>query len=375
MVSFLSTQPDFSPLAEVTVLPNTTIDQAVRRCETITDEDQQWDCYLRSLAFAGVRHWLESGSIPITLQFDDHPPAPPSCVQVNGIRLGVAISSSLPPEAIAIPQSALQGHDSINLWLLVAVQEELGQIHILSGLDYRHIPARATAINAGGDVVLPLSAFTLPPDRVLFYLHHLPTLHTQSELPHRPSVIGQAVINTGRWFSHQLDEVAQQWGWRLLEPLTPISDLRYSRRSSVAPLPIQELESILHDVAPQGVTVPTNARAAFTEVAILPSEFASVPLRLYALTWSLLETETPEWSLLVFLRPAPDATLPPGLRLRIRDDASVLVDERFEADAEVMVLYGQVLGHWDETFTVELVLPDATAPFILPTFSFQPDVS
>ena len=360
MVSFLSTQPDFLSLAEVTVLPDTIIDQAVRRCQNLTDDDKQWECYLRSLALAGVRHWLKAGSIPVTTRLDEHHPATPtSCLHVNGVRVGVAIASSLPPEAIAIPQSAIQGHDPVDLWLLVTVQEELGQIQVLSGLEHRHIATRATVLNPAGEVVLPLSAFTLPPDRVLFYLHHWPGLQSQSELQRSPSVMGQAVINVGRWLNNQLDEVAQQFGWMLLDPLIPASDLRAPR---------QELDAILQDVVSQGLTVPTDACAAFTDV-----EIAAVPLRLYALTWSLVEADTPEWSLLVFLGPAPGETLPPGMRLLIRDNASVLVDERFGAHSPAAYLYGQVLGRWDETFTLDIFPPHATEPLTLPTFRFQPD--
>ncbi|NEQ98688.1 MAG: DUF1822 family protein [Cyanothece sp. SIO2G6] len=370
MINSLSNPPDFSSLAEVTVLPDTAIDQAVRRCQPITDADEQWDCYLRSLALAGVRHWLEEGSIPFTIQFNDQrPPTSTASFWVNGMRVGVAIASSLPPEAIAIPRSATQGTEPVDLWLLVDVQEELGQIQVLSGLECRHIEARATVLNPAGEFVLPLSAFTLPPDRILFYLHHLPASQAQTESQPSSSIIGQAVINAGRWLNNQLDEVAQQWGWRLLEPLTPARDLRYSRRSGAAPSPTQELEAILQDVAPQGLTVPPNARAAFTEVAI-----ASVLLHLYALTWSVPETNTPEWSLLVFLGPAPGSTLPSGLQLRIRDAAAVLVNEQFDASTDITYLYGQVLGGWDEPFTVEIIPPQATEPLTLPPFRFQPEV-
>lgn len=360
MVSFLSTQPDFSSLAEVAVLPDPTIDQAIYRCQNVTDDDKQWECYLRSLALAGVRHWLEAGSIPVTIRVDDpHPATPASCLHVNGVRVGVAIASSLPLEAIAISQSAIQGNEPVDLWLLVAVQEELGQIQVLSGLERRHIRARATVLKPAGEFVLPLSAFTLPPDQILFYLHHWPGLQPQFELQPSPSVMGQAMINAGRWLNHQLDEVAQQCGWMLLDPLIPASDLR---------APIQELDAIVQDVTSQGLTVPTDARAAFTDVAI-----ATVPLRLYVLTWSLLEADTPEWSLLVFLGPASGEMLPPGVRLLIRDNASVLVEEQFEAHSPAAYLYGQVLGGWDETFTLDIFPPHSTEPLTLTTFRFQPD--
>ncbi|HEY9889856.1 MAG TPA: DUF1822 family protein [Candidatus Obscuribacterales bacterium] len=360
MVSLLSTRPDFSSLAEVTVLPESSIEQGIRRCQSVTDSDQQWDCYLRSLALAGVRHWLEAGSTPFNIRFNDQRPATlASFIEVNGWRVGVAIVSSLPTESIAIPQAAVQGEVAVDLWLLVEVQEELGQIQVLRGLESRHVAARATVLNGAGEFVLPLAAFTLPPDRALFFLTHLPALESPAAAQHSSSAIGQAVMNAGRWLNNQLDEVAQQFAWTLLDPLTPASALRS---------PTQELERILTETKPPGLVVPSRARAAYAEVTI-----AAVPLRLYALIWSVFETEVPEWSLLVFLGPSPGERLPPGLRLRIRDDRAVLVEETFAAQSAATYLYAQVFGHWEETFALEIFPPQATTPLTLPAFAFQPD--
>jgi len=360
MVSLLSTRPDFSSLAEVTVLPESVIEQAIRRCRSVTDGDEQWDCYLRSLAFAGVRHWLDAGSRSFHLQLNDQRPATPaSFLQVNGWRVGVAIVNSLPPEAIALPQAAVQGNAPVDLWLLVAVQEELGQIQVLRGLESRHVAARATVLNPAGEFVLPLTAFTLSPDRILFFLNHLPAPAPQTASQRHSPTLGQAVMNAGRWLNNQLDDVAQQFAWTLLDPLTPASELRS---------PTQELETILQEVPPHNLQVPQRARAAYTEVAV-----AAVPLRLYALIWSVLESSTPEWSLLVFLGPMPGEILPPGIRIRIRDAESVLVEETFSARSDASYLYAQVFGRWDETFDLEIFAPQSDEPLTLPAFGFQPE--
>ena len=166
-------------------------------------------------------------------------------------------------------------------------------------------------------------------------------------------------MNAGRWLNNQLDDVAQQFAWTLLDPLTPASELRS---------PSQELESILQEVRPQSLQVPQRARAAYTEVSV-----AAVPLRLYALIWSVLESSTPEWSLLVFLGPMPGEILPPGIRIRIRDAESVLVEETFSARSDASYLYAQVFGRWDETFDLEIFAPQSDEPLTLPAFGFQPE--
>ncbi|MEM0978679.1 MAG: DUF1822 family protein [Cyanobacteria bacterium P01_H01_bin.58] len=360
MVSLLSTRPDFASLAEVTVLPESVIERAIRRCQGITDSDEQWDCYLRSLALAGVRYWLDTGSSSFNIRFNDqHPATPTSVIQVNGWRVGVVVVSSLPTGAVTIPQSAVAGAVPVNLWLLVEVQEELGQIQVLRGLERQHIAERATVLNTASEFVLPLMAFTLPLERVLFYLHHLPASPSSSEHSLGSPGIGRVVLNTGRWLNDQLDDVAQQFAWTLLAPLTPASELRS---------PTQELELLLQDIEPQGLSIPSRARAAFTEVTI-----AAVPLRLYALIWSVLADATPEWSLLVFLGPSPGEVLPSGLRLCIRDEQSVLVEKHFDAQAETAYLYAQAFGRWDETLSLDIFPPHDDEPLTLPAFGFQPE--
>lgn len=362
MVNPPSTQPDFSALTEVTDLPDTTIEQAVRLCQSVSNSDDQWDCYLRSLALLGVRHWLAAGSTPYDIRFNDRmQPDQTPVLQVNGLRVGVVPVGSLPPEAANIPQSTVQGSAPIHLWLLVEVQEELAQIRVVGALEGRQVAARATAVTPIGDYTLPLTAFTLPPDRALFYLSHLsPEAAATSATPPVAAIsLGDRVMNVGRWLQNQLDEVAQQLSWTLLDPLTPAGAMRS---------PTQELEAILTDLEPQGLFIPERARAAFTEVQV-----AAVPLRLYALTWSIFESSTPEWSLLVFLGPSPGEMLPPGLTFRVRDAEAVLAEETFSAQSAATYLYAQVIGTWNETFSLEILPPNSRDPLTLPAFGFQPD--
>ncbi|MGF1523526.1 MAG: DUF1822 family protein [Leptolyngbyaceae cyanobacterium] len=371
MVNTLSTMPDFATLAEVISLSDEAINWAMDRCRSIADGEEQWRSYLRSLALMGAKQWLEEGATPYTIQLNQQRPNQPMVLQVNGLRMGVVPVGSLPPDTVLLPRNRVEAAQAVQLWLLVEVQEELGQVRVVQALENQQVASQYSCQTSEGDYRMPLTAFTLSPERALFYLSYLPQALEQTTAQTSPAVeptpqpviateppLRTRVMNVGRWLQDQLDEVAQQLAWTLLDPLTPAAALRS---------PTQELETILSEVEPQGVTIPPRARAAYTEVRV-----ADMPLRLYALIWNVFEGEIPEWSLLVFLGPAPGDHLPAGLTLRICDASSVLTQQTFFAGSESTFLFAQVFGTWDESFTLEIVPPDEGASLILPAFGFRP---
>ncbi|MEO0985095.1 MAG: DUF1822 family protein [Cyanobacteria bacterium J06639_14] len=362
MVNTLSVLPDFTTFAEVIHLPDNAFEWAMGLCRDISEGEEQWQSYLRSLALLGAKQWLEEGVTPYAIELDEHQcPDQPMTLQVNGLGVGVVPVGSLPPDRLLLPQGMVEGVRPIHFWLLVEVQEELGQVRVVQALENQQVPRQAASRNADGDYRVPLTAFNLSPDRALFYLSYVPqvleqTVPVTASAPALP--LSRRVMNVGRWLNDQLDEVAQQLAWTLLDPLTPAVALRS---------PNQELETILAEIEPQGVAIPARARAAYTEVQV-----SDMPLRLYALIWNVFEGETPEWSLMVFLGPSPGDRLPPGLTLRICDADSVLTQQIFSAGSDSTFLYAQVFGTWDESFTLEIVPPEGGASLTLPAFGFQP---
>jgi hypothetical protein len=95
-------------------------------------------------------------------------------------------------------------------------------------------------------------------------------------------------------------------------------------------------------------------------------------MHLYALIWTLFESPTPEWSLVLFLGPAPGEQLPLGTRLIVRDATSTLADQTPTPGNEADYLYAQAIGTWDEQFTVTVELPTG-AVLDWPPFSFSPE--
>lgn len=375
--------PDFEPDAEFTIQGATTLTLdpeamawAVQVSQPISDETEQWQSFLRAIALRGFQQWLEMGALDLAACYDPNtaPPVGINC-RVGGFRLCLLPQGSLSDDVITIPQTTLDdARHCAHLYVLVDVQEEADQVTILSSL--RHDQLRAYQhqghlnANPDGTYTLPMQLFDTPPERLLLYLSCLnpamlaepQTVATPAAAAPSPNLIdlglGQ-VINAGRWLQNQLDEVADRLAWTLMTPMTPA--YATAMRS-----PTEELDSVLAEL-PNTVTIPTTARGAFTDLQRL-----GLPFRLYALTWTLFESETPEWSLFLMLGPIPGEQLPTGTRLVVHDADTLLASEVVSSSADSTHLYAQVIGNWDEQFTTSIYLPNG-AGVNLPPFGFRPE--
>lgn len=173
-------------------------------------------------------------------------------------------------------------------------------------------------------------------------------------------LLTKPAMNVGRWLLNELDEFAQELSWVLLPSIALASPLREMRS------PAQEFEAIAKQLRHNNVEIPTLARAAYRGL-----QLAGIPLRLYAITWSIVSDSLPEWELLLVLGTGSGTSLPAGLRLRISDQSSVLVEQKLEAQTSESYLFASVIGNWDEKFIVTVGL-QAGIEETLPPFSFNP---
>lgn len=174
-------------------------------------------------------------------------------------------------------------------------------------------------------------------------------------------LLTKPAMNVGRWLLNELDEFAQELSWVLLPSIALASPLREIRS------PAQEFEAIAKQLRHNSVEIPTSARAAYREI-----QLAGIPLRLYAITWSIVSDPLPEWELLLVLGTASGMSLPTGLRLRVSDQSNVLVEQKLEAKTSESYMFASVIGNWDEKFIVTVGL-QAGIEEALPPFSFNPN--
>lgn len=173
-------------------------------------------------------------------------------------------------------------------------------------------------------------------------------------------LLTKPAMNVGRWLFNELDEFAQELSWVLLPSIALCSHLQGMRS------PAQEFEAIAKQLRYNSVEIPTSARAAYRDL-----QLAGIPLRLYAITWSIPSDSLPEWELLLILGAASGTTLPAELRLRVSDQIHVLVEQRLEDKTSEAYLFTSVIGSCDEKFIVTVGL-EADIEETLPPFSFNP---
>jgi|GEM_PF-304671 len=359
---------DLEPItAETITLSEATIAEAAQAAQTLTNPEDQWSAFLQALALAGFDQWLGAGPGHPTIERIEYDqrrsPAQGVNRVVNHHRLCIVALGSLGEDRVTLPSAALWGDQAAHVYLLLEVQEEANQVRVVAGLGQEQLRAHWSAgppINAPTHDI-PLTWFTLTPEQVLLYLSCLKPAATLTPAPAgvsaTPARMITGLMNVGRWLQDQLDEVATQWAWVLLPPLSPAPLLRSAT---------EELEKIASALTKQGVTLPLGVRSAYTDL-----QLADFSLRLYALVWPWGTPEASEWSLLVCLGPTPDQTLPAGITLRVGDGDQPIVEQSLAPQAEATFLYGQVLGAWSEQFWVEISLPDG--PLLrLPPFGFQP---
>jgi hypothetical protein len=72
-------------------------------------------------------------------------------------------------------------------------------------------------------------------------------------------LITQPAINVGRWLQDELDEIAQEFSWRLLPNVTPIPAMRS---------PIEEFQIITTQLQHRGLEISSQARGAYYDMLL-----------------------------------------------------------------------------------------------------------
>lgn len=372
---------DFNPAQSTTVaLSGAMVAEAIHLCQQEPEATQQWPTFLRAMGLQGLKQWLEAGALPGEMTWDRHrPPSPGVNGWVNHFRLCLVTQGSIGGEVVSVPRSTVEDdHGFAHLYVLAEVQEEANQVTILGALRRDRLltlqAQGALATDDQGYYALPVAHFDTSPEDLLLYIHCLnPAQLTPSlALTPPPAVTPmvwnlaplaggkETLINVGDWLQDQLDTVATALAWQLLPPRTAA----YGLRSKGAAM--EAMESVLQELELEGVSIPSTARGAYTDLQPL-----GLPCRLYALIWTMVQAHSPEWSLFLCLGPVPGEELTRGTRLIVRDDSSTLVEQALGQDSDTTYLYTQVIGTWEEQFRVTVALPNGNT-LHWPPFVFRP---
>jgi hypothetical protein len=390
----------FLSLENITLSPKQ-IEWAIELSQSIVSEPQRWQTYLNALALAGIEQWLQKRAPELTLSNEWLPgkesdfPTDSSRQQlrmrkltdatlfesicqlkVNDFNLYLMAMSSLYEKKVSLSKKAVESFEFIpHFYVLVEVIEELGQANILGYLQrdrfIHHQQSIGLQRESDTAYLVPVDWFENDSDKLLLCLRCLePTAisvvsHEESALRSSPlpSLVQestQGAINVGLWLRNELDRVAQDLSWILLPPASLRSEFR------ALGAPVEQFNNALVELMSQGgIAIPSQARGAYRDL-----QWENIALRLYVVAWELPATDSPpEWTLLLILGAQPNATLPLGIKLQVRDEVQIL-EEPVLSDRSQDYLYVQVIGTQSERFWVTITLPDGAA-LTLPPFTFN----
>ncbi|MBE9213008.1 DUF1822 family protein [Plectonema cf. radiosum LEGE 06105] len=156
-------------------------------------------------------------------------------------------------------------------------------------------------------------------------------------------MITQQAVNIQRWLDNQIDDVMQAFSWQM----SPIR----GQLSNALPSPMressnlsQQLGDILTEIR-RNLEIPNIANYFHQDIVL------EVPLRVYAVIWSLPDDE---WTLLVVLKVLSRNQRPYSLNLRISDQNEILVEEQLQPDTYHDYIFAQVIGNYADKFLVTL---------------------
>ncbi|NEO50217.1 MAG: DUF1822 family protein [Moorea sp. SIO4A3] len=256
---------------------------------------------------------------------------------------------NIPEAIVTIPQ--LTAH----FYVVIAIDDDLGIAGIKGVNRYDQLVRDINNLVVGYDQTyeVPLSRFTMTGEDLLLDLQCLsPQEIPLPEIPQRDpnyvsdvlEILSQRAINVGQWLYNQIDDLAQELSWQLLPAPSPA--LRFSGN------PAQELAEILTII---DIEIPAAAVRSYRDF-----QLAGIPLRLYAVTWPLPQSEPEgDWTILLILGASPGNTPPSGIKLRITDFTMVLDQQELSSNDDY--LFTQFVGANHEKFLATITTADETA--------------
>ncbi|HEY9749712.1 MAG TPA: DUF1822 family protein [Allocoleopsis sp.] len=384
--------PDYEGVPEVISLQATQINEALALSQRVSDPGKQWAVYLNALALAGFRQWLAARTLNFSLDETQCVILEPAIadgtsavchLQANALRLCLI---ALEPERegdLLIPQIVVDRPDlAAHFYIPMILYEEQGAIGLPGFIRQDTLTQQrdthGLTHREDSTYVLPKSWLDPDLDHLLLYLSCLdpqaialpqPTSQTVPQRIHQ--LLVQPVLNTAQWFQAewqtQMGPMVQALNWIVIPQRTFASAMRELQpHPDWTEMQIEALLSDLKQPINQGITIASNARAAYRNFGL-----SGVDLQLYGIV-SLLDspsTET-EWSLLLILKHQTDQPLPNGLLLKVRDLQTMQIVQQLRSIPTAGYLFTEAIGALSEQFLVTIALDNGVA-VTLPPLQFQ----
>ena len=181
-----------------------------------TNNDQQWQVYLNTLALLSLEEWLREKLPDVTLNRESDV----NYLKIDDFRICVIATENVLDEIVNIPQDVLNRPEVMaHFYTIIEVLEEKEQVIIRGFQRYDLLNNYRLQANlsmqADGCYPFPLSVFDAEPIHLLAYCRHLdPSAITLPVREKGLSVFQDTRTKLSRWLQEIVDE-----GWQTLDTL------------------------------------------------------------------------------------------------------------------------------------------------------------
>ena len=172
-------------------------------------------------------------------------------------------------------------------------------------------------------------------------------------------LLSQQAINLRDWIQTQLNYLEPEITWQMLPANAMLTSLRDNNDN-----PSIVLDNILNQISNRlNINIPDNAGRAYQEFDL------EIPLRLYAVTWLISETEQ-TWGLLLIVGGTPNNIPPYGVKLRVSDRNSIIQEQELTSNSGGAYLCTHLEAGAEDKLLVTITPPNDN-PEISRLFEFR----
>ena len=169
---------------EQVALSGADLKQAARLSQSIINQTQQWQVYLNALALRGFQRWLQEQAPDLAVDTTRCTVGGTTVVtdlRVEALNVSLLVMGSVLDQTVPVPQSSLDGAQAGQVYVWVAVEEDMVRLYGVIRTDQLMASAQAGELHLDADRTYPVpSAWFDPrfgPSAVVLSLFGAPDQH------------------------------------------------------------------------------------------------------------------------------------------------------------------------------------------------------
>jgi hypothetical protein len=324
-------------MPEVIWIEPENIERAIAIRDRTSNESQQWQVYLNTLALLCLKEWLRERTPNVIINRESDINKLASYLKLGDFKICVIATENLLDEIVNLPQDVLAQPELVaHFYVIIEVLEEEEQAIIRGFQRYDLLNNYRLQVNlsvqADGCYPFPLSVFDAEPNRLLAYCRHLePSAIILPVLEKKLEVFQETKTKLSRWLQGIVDE-----GWQTIDALI----------NSEANLALATRNTFLETGTKAGKLINLGMQLGSQTVAIL-----------------ITVTQESEEKIGINLQVYPtggESYLPPDLQLTLLSKAGKILQEVRSRSQDSYIQLKSFKGEPGKLFSIEIGLGDAS---------------